>query len=92
MIIKYGDIGFEYFILDTGVVEIIVYEDGTDPTDPQLYKKVKYSKFLKPFVAFGEIALIYNDRRTASVRAADLCDTWVLESKVFKHIIIKSNM
>lgn len=34
MIIRYGDIGHEYFILNSGVVEILVYEDGTDPKDP----------------------------------------------------------
>lgn len=92
MIIRYGDIGHEYFILDNGVVEVLVYEDGTDPNDPKLAKKVKFSKFMKPFVGFGEIALLYNDKRTASVRAADQCDTWVLEGKVFKHIIIKSTI
>lgn len=92
MIIRYGDIGSEYYILDTGVIEVVVYQDGVDPKDPKLHKKVKFSKFLKPFVGFGEIALIYNDKRTASVRAADLCDTWVLEAKVFKHIIIKSTI
>ena len=92
MIIKYGDIGTEYFILDSGVVEVLVYQDGVDPNDPMLVKKVKFSKFLKPFVGFGEIALLYNDKRTASVRAADMCDTWVLEGKVFKHIIIKSTI
>lgn len=92
MIIRYGDIGNQYYILDTGVIEVIVYQDGAPPQDPNLHKKVKFSKFLKPFVGFGEIALIYNDKRTASVRSADLCDVWVLEGRVFKNIIIKSSM
>ncbi|CDW84420.1 camp-dependent protein kinase regulatory [Stylonychia lemnae] len=92
LIIRYGDIGQEYFILDSGVVEVLVYQDGVDPNDPLIFKKVKFSKFLKPFVGFGEIALLYNDKRTASVRAADVCDTWVLEGKVFKHIIIKATI
>ena len=30
-IITYGDLGNEYYILDQGVVEILVYKDGTDP-------------------------------------------------------------
>lgn len=30
IIINYGDLGHEYFILDQGVVEILVYKDGTD--------------------------------------------------------------
>lgn len=33
-IITYGDIGSEYFILVKGIVEVIVYKDGTDPKDP----------------------------------------------------------
>ena len=39
-IITYGDFGNEYYILDQGVVEIIVYKDGADPKDPDLGKKV----------------------------------------------------
>lgn len=35
---------------------------------------------------------MYNDKRTATVRAAGECDTWVLDGKVFKHIIIKSTI
>ena len=34
MIIRYGDQGNEYFILDSGVIEVLVYQDGTDPSDP----------------------------------------------------------
>jgi len=35
---------------------------------------------------------LYNDKRTASIRAAVDCDVWVLEGKVFKNIIIKSTI
>jgi cAMP-dependent protein kinase regulator len=69
-----------------------VYKDGTDPNDPDIGNHLAFSKFLKENVGFGEIALLYNDKRTASVRAAEDCDTWVLDGKVFKHIIIKSTI
>lgn len=36
MIITYGDVGQEYFILDKGAIDIIVYKEGTDPKDPDL--------------------------------------------------------
>jgi CRP-like cAMP-binding protein len=36
VIIKYGDVGHEYFIMDQGVVEILVYKEGTDPQDPEI--------------------------------------------------------
>ena len=29
-------------------------------------------------IGFGEIALLYNDKRTASVTAISDCETWVL--------------
>ena len=35
-IITYGDMGQEYFILEQGEVEILVYKEGTDPKDPNL--------------------------------------------------------
>ena len=38
-------------------------------------------------IGFGEIALLYNDKRTATVEAFTECDTWVLSGDVFKHII-----
>ena len=90
MIIRYGDVGNEYFILDKGVIEIQVYRSGADPNDPELPKKLDFSKFITTACGFGEIALLYNDKRTASVRAADECMIWAIEGRVFKHIIIKS--
>ena len=71
MIIKYGDIGQEYFILDKGKVEVLVYKDGTDPNNPMLESHLAFTKFLEESVGFGEIALLYNDKRTASVRAVE---------------------
>ena len=38
-------------------------------------------------IGFGEIALLYNDKRTASVTAITECEAWVLSGDVFKHII-----
>eukprot|EP00347_Sterkiella_histriomuscorum_P018959 403343503 len=92
LIIRYGDLGHEYFILDKGHVEVIVYQEGTDPKDTDLRKKIVFSKFLPPGTCFGEIALLYNDKRTASIRSAIPCEVWALEGRVFKNIIIKSTI
>ena len=35
---------------------------------------------------------MYNDKRTATVKAAEACQCWVLEGKIFKNIIIKQNL
>ena len=87
-----GDMGSEYYILDKGIVEILVYKQGTDPEDPKINEKLAFSKYVGAGVGFGEISLMYNDRRTATVKAVEPCETWVLEGKVFKHIIIKQTV
>ena len=32
-ILKYGDDGNQYFVIEKGVVEVIVYKENTDPND-----------------------------------------------------------
>jgi cAMP-dependent protein kinase regulator len=41
---------------------------------------------------FGELALLYNDKRSASIKALEPCTTYVLDGNVFKTIIIKSSI
>ena len=43
-----------------------------------------------PMVGFGEIALLYNDKRSASVTALTDCNLWALSGNVFKHIIAQN--
>lgn len=43
-------------------------------------------------IGFGEIALLYNDKRTASVTATTECEAWVLTGECFKFIIAQSSI
>ena len=43
-------------------------------------------------IGFGEIALLMNDKRTASVVAQNDCDCWVLSADVFKNIIAQNTL
>jgi CRP-like cAMP-binding protein len=66
-IITYGDDGKEYFILSSGSVKVIVYKPKTDVNDPDLASKVLFTKEMPQGCGFGELALIYNDKRSATV-------------------------
>jgi cAMP-dependent protein kinase regulator len=83
--------GSEYFVLFTGRVRVTVYKPGTNAADPNLEDMVSFEKELggenADPIGFGEIALLYNDKRTASITAIDDCETWVLSGDVFKQII-----
>jgi len=81
--------GSEYFVLATGKVRVTVYKPGINSEDPELTDKIAFEKVLEPseaeqMIGFGEIALLYNDKRTADVTAIDDCETWVLSGDVFK--------
>jgi CRP-like cAMP-binding protein len=41
---------------------------------------------------FGELALLYNDKRSATIEAMDECETWVLDGLTFKKIIVQSSV
>lgn len=73
-----------------------VYKPGTNPADPNLADLITVEKVLETqggeLIGFGEIALLYNDKRTASITAITDCDTWVLSGNVFKQIIAVNTM
>ena len=91
-IISYGDLGKEYFVLAKGNVRVVVYQPGTDPKDPDLEKKKILTKYMGPGSGFGELALLYNDKRSATIEAVDDCEAYSLDGSIFKTIIIKSSI
>jgi len=91
--------GREYYVLAKGTVRVTVYHPGTNPFDPKINEKISFEKTLEadldpkqPMIGFGEIALLYNDKRTAAVTAVTECETWVLNGDVFKHIIAQNSI
>lgn len=73
VIVHKGDIGREMFFIVSGFVEIIL-DDGT------VVAKLGEGSF------FGEVALINNVRRTATVRAGTFVDLYILTKDKFDEI------
>ena len=80
VLINFGDQGDEYFILDTGCVEVQVFDEET--------KEEIAKKTISKGGAFGELALLYNSPRSATITALTDCAAHVLDRKTFKSIIM----
>jgi len=92
LIIKYGDIGCSYFVLAKGNVKVTVYNKGTDVKDVDKDSSILIVKYLGSGVGFGELALLYNDKRSASIQALETCETYALDGNLFKGMIVKSSI
>jgi len=75
-IITQGETGTEFMVLESGTCEVFV--DG---------KSVLH---YKPGSCFGELALIYNAKRAATIRTTSTCTLWVLSLSVFRHVLSNS--
>ena len=70
-----GDFGREMFFLSRGSVEILIEDKET--------KMPIAVKTLSDGAYFGEYALLYHERRSASVRALTYCDLYILTKDDF---------
>ena len=52
----------------------------------------KQTKEIKEGEGFGEVALLYNAERTATIRCLTDTEVWCLDGQIFKKIIIKSSV
>lgn len=75
-----------------GKAKITIYNSNAVPNDPDLDSKIKIIKLVEPGIGFGELALLYNEKRSATIQALTDCETYTLEESAFKAIIVKSTM
>jgi serine/threonine protein kinase/CRP-like cAMP-binding protein len=76
-IISQGDIGHKLYVLEDGDVEVI--KDG------------KFIVNLPKGVIFGDLALMYNSPRAATIRALSDCTLWTLEKRFFRQAMVTSS-
>lgn len=78
-VIRQGENGDVFYIVESGTLEIYV-------KTPQEERKV--GSYTTPGSAFGELALMYNVPRAASIKAATDCVLWSIHRKVYREAII----
>ena len=79
-IITQGDLGDNLYVLEKGKVDIMIRT-----ADGKGMRKLDTLK--KPGKCFGELALLYDTPRNASVVAADKTTLWVLDRITFRRIL-----
>jgi len=78
VIIKEGDIGSIVYVMEEGKVEVS-----------------REGKFLSVMAAgklFGELAILYNCQRTATIKAATDCKLWAIERQCFQTIMMRTGL
>lgn len=79
LVITQGDLlGDCMYIVESGHLEC--YKTNSD-TPYQFLKEYHSGDF------FGELALLYNTPRAASIKAVTDCKLWKLDRETFKHIV-----
>ena len=79
MVIKQGDNGNELFLVESGELEC-----------SKIFNQGDLAKVLKhygPGDAFGELSLLYNTPRAASIKSLTRTACWVLDRDCFNHIV-----
>ncbi|PFH36401.1 cAMP-dependent protein kinase regulatory subunit [Besnoitia besnoiti] len=79
VIIRQGDDGDRLYLIETGEVDVMKKFPGE--------KEDKFLCKMKPGDAFGELALMYNAPRAATVIAADDMQLWALDRDSFTNIV-----
>lgn len=82
-VIKQGDIGDEFYLLEEGTVDVYVKKRDSDEIKVHTYKGGD---------AFGELAIMYNAPRAATCRVATDAKLWVLDRVSFKVIVVAASM
>lgn len=78
LIIKEGDIGSMLYIMEEGRVEVS--------------KEGKLLCYMSPGKVFGELAILYNCKRTATIKAATGCKLFAIDRKCFQTIMMRTGL
>jgi len=78
LIIKEGDIGSIVYVMEEGKVEVS--------------REGKFLSVMSAGKLFGELAILYNCQRTATIKAATDCKLWAIERACFQTIMMRTGL
>jgi signal-transduction protein with cAMP-binding, CBS, and nucleotidyltransferase domain len=79
-VIKQGESGEHFYVVQSGTLEIFVKAKSGEET--------KVGSTLGPGSCFGELALMYNTPRAASIQAASDCVLWEIDRTTYRGILV----
>lgn len=87
-VITQGDAGDYFYVVERGAFDIYVNPSGTvQPGADGLGNKVNH---IEPGGSFGELALMYNSPRAATVISTEPSTLWALDRVTFRRILMDS--
>lgn len=82
VVIKQGDDGDNFYVIQSGVFNAYVQSDPSqDPVHIHTYDNSG---------SFGELALLYNMPRAATIKAVSEGSLWAMDRQTFRRILLKS--
>ena len=90
IIIKQGDQGDNFYVLDSGEVDVLI----TPPKDPKSTEQPKAAKVghMGPGSGFGELALLHNCPRAATILATTDCSLWAIDQVTYRQVMMQSTL
>lgn len=79
-VIKQGDTGEKFFVVEEGTLEIYVKNTSGDAQ--------KVGNVLSAGSSFGELALMYNTPRAASIKASSDCKLWAIDRDTYRNVVL----
>jgi cAMP-dependent protein kinase regulator len=81
IVIKQGGVGDFFYVVETGTLDIFISKNGNPP--------IKVGDY-GPGASFGELALMYNAPRAATIVATSDCILWALDRITFRKILMEN--
>lgn len=82
LVIKQGDDGDNFYVIQNGIFHALV---ASDPSQEPVHIHTYDNRG-----SFGELALLYNMPRAATIKAATEGSLWAMDRQTFRRILLKS--